>query len=115
MAAAEASFNISTDSISFGLMSAKGLVGSLVGSDTLVLVTGNPSTTYKGWLLADMDEVPRILTLIPWPTLPLPDSTTTPAALPCMADSKLGAGKLRISFEFTLAIEPVISFFIAWP
>src|SRR4051812_860598 len=71
IAAAAASFNISTDSISLGLRSIKGLVGSLFISDWLAVVRGTPSTTYKGWLLAEIEEVPLILTLMPSPTLPL--------------------------------------------
>ena len=74
MAEAAASFKTSIDSISFGLISTSGLVGSFVGSETLFETTGNPSTTYSGWLLAEIELVPRILTFIAWPTLPLPDS-----------------------------------------
>src|SRR5437867_7429108 len=101
MADADASFSTSIDSISLGLISARGLVGSLVASDKLVDTIGKPSTTYKGWLLAEIDEVPLILIFIACPTLPLPDSTTTPGALPCIADSKLGAGKFSTSFGVT--------------
>src|SRR4051812_33871550 len=43
-----ASFSISTDSISLGLISINGLVGSLLISDWLAVVNGTPSTTYKG-------------------------------------------------------------------
>src|SRR6478672_7005434 len=115
MADAEASFNTSMDSISFGLISARGFVGSLFASDKLVDIIGKPSTTYRGWLLAEIEEVPLILIFIACPTFPLPDSTITPGALPCIADSKLGAGKFSTSFGVNFEIDPVMFLFTARP
>ena len=55
MAAAAASLRISKEAMSLGSMSAMGLTGSLVVVLRSAEVTGMPSTTYKGWLLADTE------------------------------------------------------------
>jgi hypothetical protein len=65
MAVADASFNISIDSMSLGLIEDKGLMRGPRVTPTLTsapsLLTSIPSITYKGSLPALMELVPLIL------------------------------------------------------
>ena len=54
------------------------------------LETGIPSITYKGCEPAEMEFVPRTFTFIEEPAIPFCVVTCTPAARPCMEDSRLG-------------------------
>ena len=38
-----------------------GFVSSFVPSETLVVIIGKPSTTYNGWLLAEIEEIHRAI------------------------------------------------------
>src|SRR5678809_1146284 len=83
MAAAEASFNTSTVSISWTSKLDKSPVGI-------------PSTTYKGSEELVMELIPLMRTMGCVPGVPLA-TTLTPATLPCKACVKLAAGtSLRV-------------------
>jgi hypothetical protein len=75
---AEASFNISIEAMSFGLMEFNGLRGVRIPVKlapepltALELSSGKPSTTYSGLLPALIEPTPRILTEMPPPGSPL--------------------------------------------
>ncbi len=55
------------------------------------LSNGTPSTTKRGWLLFDSDELPLIVMLVPPPAAPPEPWMLTPAILPVMARSGSGS------------------------
>src|SRR5690606_41424660 len=86
MAVEAASFNISIEAISFGLISASGLspkfcvpFKELTEPDSI----GIPSTTNKGLLPEFKEELPLTRIVISPPGAPEFEVTCTPAALPC--------------------------------
>ena len=92
IAAVEASFNTSIDSMSEGLM-------------LLILVETTPSTTNKG--LASLTVlIPLTLIVDSKPVAPLL-ITVTPAARPCKAWSRPDEGRAVILSEVTDEIAPV--------
>ena len=119
MAVADASFNISIDSISFGLIADKapmrGPSVTPVDISPASLFTSMPSITYKGSLPALMDVVPLIRIEVSAPGLPDNCVTCTPAALPCSAWSKDVTGTALRSSAFTETTEPVRSLFFTVP
>ena len=103
MAVAEASFNTSIDSISDGLIS------------PMPPVTGTPSITYNGSLLAVIERLPRIITLGVEPGDQLELETTTPGMRPCNASDAVVAGTAVIFAALTEATAPVRSLFLTVP
>src|SRR5660397_256063 len=103
------------DSTSLIGRSASGLVGWLSAVVMVSVVMGTPSTTYRGWLLAETDDDPLILIFIVSPSLPLACSINTPDVLPWMADSKLATGISAIPLVSTFVMAPVSSRLIAEP
>src|SRR5687768_9629556 len=92
MAAALASFNTSSDSMSLGLM-------------LFISLVGNPSITYKGFALLTV-PTPRTRTIGDEPGDPLL-VTVTPATLPCNAWPIFTTGCIAICSEDTDEIAPV--------
>ncbi len=60
-------------------------------------MSGTPSMTYSGWLVAESDDDPRTRTVIPLPGLPAFWITCTPDALPWSAPSSPATGELASS------------------
>src|SRR6187401_2714482 len=114
MAAALASFNMSMDSISDGLSDNNGFIGAPL-LDSLVLMRGMPSITYKGSVPALILEAPRICTWTAPSSFPLFWLTLTPAAFPDIVLWKFETAILEMSSEFNLATLPVIDLLLELP
>ena len=121
MAAAEASFRISIDAMSFGLMKLRGLPPGIPPrafprpGRALPPSRGTPSTTKSGWLLERIDALPRTLTVVAPPGAPELLTTWTPATLPWINWSAPVSTPLLKSLAFTCATAPVRSFLRAEP
>src|ERR1700742_2069931 len=102
MAAPDASFKMSYDSISFGAM-------------LLISAPTTPSITYSGSLPPDNDTVPRIRTVGLSLGSPLDVLTTTPDALPCNCCNGLVVTPCTKSADDTFTTAPVASFFRTVP
>ncbi|MNT92224.1 hypothetical protein D3C72_2334720 [compost metagenome] len=72
-------------------------------------VTGIPSITYKGSLLAESEPIPLMLTLFLPPGIPEEEVTTTPAILPCIISSGPNTGLVLFSFGLKVPMELLIS------
>src|SRR5690606_39882824 len=59
----------------------------LIGSNVLLFM-GTPSTTYRGWLLPDMEVMLRSTTVVEAPGAPLVDVTFNPGTRPASAVMK---------------------------
>ena len=103
MAVAEASFRISIETMSDGLMDDSALV--LLSA---LPEMGTPSMTYNG-SLPFSELIPRMLTEIPPPGAPEFCVTCTPAARPCKAWSSDVMTDCLISSSPTDTTEPVRS------
>ena len=103
MAVAEASFNISIDSMSAGLM-----------SFMFASVSAKPSTTYNGSVPALMDAEPRIRIVGASPGW-LFVNTATPLDLPCSASIGLEAMTDVMASLRRDVVEPVKSLFFIVP
>src|SRR5665213_2251495 len=103
MAAADASFKTSTDSIS--------LVSNVDKSPV-----GNPSTTYKGLEAYEIELIPLMVTIGSVPGLPL-FVTWSPGTRPCNACCTLTTGSSDIVLAFTLETAPVtdVRFWVPYP
>src|SRR5664280_815891 len=97
MAVAEASFNISIDSMSPGLILDKGFrpeavptvaVAEPASPALLSLYIGNPSITYNGSLPPVIELPPRMRTIEVAPGAPEVEVTCTPETKPCKASTK---------------------------
>ena len=99
MAVEEASFKISMEAISAGLISFK-----------LPFISGNPSTTYNGSFPDCMEPAPRIRNMGDSPGALLVN-TATPGARPCNDSSGLFEVTAVISAALTEVTEPVRSLF----
>src|SRR5690606_30321937 len=100
MAVDAASFKISIDLISPGLISAKGLRPKFslpFREDKEDDSIGTPSITYRGVFPELSDELPLTLILIPPPGAPELEVTCTPAARPCKTE--IGSCKLDFSIS----------------
>ena len=120
MAVAEASFKISMDSISLGLILLKGLLLPAVHwlplpGLTPAFTMGKPSTTYSGSFPAPVEAAPRIRTSIPPPGCALPCFTVSPAARPINISEKFGEAALLSFSDFTETIEAFKSLFFIVP
>ena len=118
MAADDASFNISMDSISFGLIVTIPLLAIApfwFPSAIAPAPTGNPSITYKGSLLLEREFPPRTR-METWPP-GAPDVlvTCTPAALPWIPWSKEVIGNFCNSSDLIDDTAPVKSLFLTVP
>ena len=76
------------------------------------LVTGIPSTTYKGSLEAEIDLRPRILTNGGWPGRPPADVMSTPATWPLIASTPLPVAIFSMLSLPILTMEPVTSLLV---
>ena len=113
MAAADASFKTSMDSMSLGLISETELKvcpeptlcpcksKEVERLELLSLSSGMPSTTYSGALL------PRTLTNRPAPGVPEALITFRPATRPCILAARFDTGWSRISAPLSEEIAPV--------
>ena len=106
IAAEDASFSTSIDSISFGLNVNNGFVGAPL-LDSFVVTNGIPSNTYKGSLPALILAAPRTLIDIPPSTLPLVCVICTPANFPTKAFWTVATGICSMSLEVTFATASV--------
>src|SRR5690606_32802973 len=112
----DASFNISTDLISFGFNELSGFRGE--GSPTTdevgdigALLIGKPSMTYSGSLLALIEFAPRMRMEAPPPGSLLDCVTCTPGALPAINRSTYCLKPVLKSAASKDATEPVRSLF----
>src|SRR5690349_18347211 len=103
MAVADASFNISIEAISFGLIS---FIEPEVTPNADI--NGIPSTTYNGSLDEVIERLPRILTMGNSPGFTFV-ATLTPAALPWIACNAFITGLSSIVFADMLVTAPVTS------
>ena len=86
-----------------------------VGGISEILSTGKPSTINKGSLLCVIDPPPRTRIFISASGEPSVVVIWTPAILPCNASVAEATGTAANVSEFTVATEPVKSFFLAVP
>ena len=117
MAVADASFKISTVSISFGLIKESALrvcFSSPPIEEGVVLVLpllkGTPSITYNGSVPPKKELEPRILILKAAPGAPSFWVTFTPAILPCNACSTLVGTSFTSASRLIRVTAPVASF-----
>ena len=118
MAVADASFNMSIDSILLGSIVASGLVELFpwpTEVETPAPVIGKPSITYNGSLLAFIEVPPRILILNEASGPPSDCTTCTPAAFEAMAPSKLVVLIFSISSDLIVDTAPVKSLRLTEP
>ncbi len=117
IAEAAASFSTSYDSISFGLRFTSGFnpvsAPSPAPTEELPpvvgLVTGIPSTTTNGDVLAVIEDAPRIRIVDEEPSAPVFDVNCTPEILPWIASSAVFRDTSPRSSGLTCPIELVIS------
>src|SRR5687768_2724993 len=104
MAADEASFNTSTDSISWGLILLR-----------LKFSMGRPSTTYKGLVPAVMELMPRMRMMGDWPGAPWAWVILTPGNSPAKACVTLLKERSLNLSKPTEATEPVTALLLWVP
>ncbi len=123
MVVAEASFRMSNDSISLGLIKFSGFVAGAPpipaaetpSGEVVDMSSGTPSITYKGCWLERMVLAPRMRICAPAPGSPLFWVICTPAILPCINCSGVAAVVRLKSSSLTEPTAPVRSLFFDTP